>query len=76
MSKRDNPPIAYFNYFYSKKMNNYKLQKHWYLGFIGLIGFYKLSTVINYFQGNGSIWELINLLWFLSFLYFIPEDKK
>ncbi|MEW7278878.1 hypothetical protein ABW636_09820 [Aquimarina sp. 2201CG1-2-11] len=33
-------------------MKNYKFDKHWYLGFLSIVGFYKLPEVINYFQGQ------------------------
>lgn len=52
------------------------MQKKWYLGFLGLIGIYKLPTVLGFFQGTEQWWELLNLLWFMWFLYFIPEGKK
>ncbi len=54
-------------------MKNYTFDKYWFLGFIGLIGFYKLSSIFNYFQGQASIWELSNMLWFIWFLYFVPK---
>ncbi len=53
-----------------------KMQKHWYLGFLGLIGVYKFPSVLDFFQGFGQWWELLNLLWFIWFLYFIPEGEK
>jgi len=56
-------------------MENLVWQKNWYLGFLGLIGFYKLEYVIAFFQGEGTVWDLANLLWFLWFLYLLPEDK-
>lgn len=31
-----------------------RLQKHWYLGFLGLIGLYKFSTAIAPLSGEGS----------------------
>ncbi|PCI02924.1 MAG: hypothetical protein COB78_11590 [Hyphomicrobiales bacterium] len=52
-----------------------KMQKHWYLGFLGLVGLYKLPTLISLFQGTGSWWDLSNALWFLWFFYFVPESK-
>jgi hypothetical protein len=57
------------------KMENYKFEKYWYLGFLGLVGVYKLPLVMAYFQGNGSAWDLANLLWLLWFLNFIPVAK-
>ncbi|MEE9363533.1 MAG: hypothetical protein V3U92_13125 [Cellulophaga sp.] len=55
-------------------MKTYKLEKYWYLGFLGFIGFYELPLVLNYFQGNGSIWSLTHLLWFLWFFHFAPKN--
>jgi hypothetical protein len=60
-------------------MNNYKdtrsyqFDKHWYLGFLGLIGFYKLPLVWAVFQEGGTLWDLTNLLWISWLLYFLPE---
>lgn len=52
-----------------------KFQKHWCLGFLGLIGVYELPKLIEVFQAGGSWWGLTSALWFLWFLYFIPENK-
>lgn len=57
-------------------MKNYEFEKYWYLGFLGLIGFYELSPVIAYFQGQADAWILLNLLWFLWFSHFIPKKQK
>ncbi|WP_420573532.1 hypothetical protein [Kordia sp.] len=57
-------------------MKNYKFDKHWYLGFLGVVGFYKFPEIIAYFQGQESIWGLLNLLWFTWFAYFFPEFTK
>ncbi|MGK0366432.1 MAG: hypothetical protein ACI85O_003505 [Saprospiraceae bacterium] len=43
--------------------NSYKFQKSWYLGFLGLIGIYKIPIVLAFFQGTGTVWDLTNLLW-------------
>ncbi|WP_259781773.1 hypothetical protein [Aestuariispira ectoiniformans] len=52
-----------------------KMRKYWYLGLLGLIGFYRLPLVIDYLQGADNSWlVLTNLLWFLWFLDFIPEE--
>lgn len=50
-------------------------QKYWYLGFLGLIGIYELLQFIGAFQPGGSWWDVTAALWFLWFLYFIPETK-
>ena len=52
-----------------------KMQKHWYLGLLGLIGLFDLPQVIGVFQSDGSWWDLTGILWFLWFLYLIPESK-
>jgi hypothetical protein len=52
------------------------MNKYWWLGFLGFIGFYKLPEVIDFFQGTGNWFVLINLLWFFWFLEFIPQKKK
>lgn len=57
-------------------MNRYKKDKHWYLGFLGFIGIYKLPEVLLIFQENTSIWQLTNLLYFFWFLYFIPTKQQ
>ncbi|TPN82879.1 hypothetical protein FHK87_20855 [Aquimarina algicola] len=54
-------------------MKNYKFGSYWFLGLFGLIGFYKLPTMVDYFQGQESIWQLLNILWFSWFSYFIPK---
>lgn len=48
-------------------------QKHWYLGFLGLVGIYKFPEILEFFLTDGSWWGLSTALWFLWFLYFIPE---
>lgn len=53
-----------------------KLQKYWYLGFLGLIGIYHLPALMATFQGDGSWWGMTNALWFLWFVNFIPERRN
>lgn len=48
-------------------------QKYWYLGFLGLIGIYELPQLIGALQADGSWWDFTAALWFLWFLYFVPE---
>jgi hypothetical protein len=57
-------------------MENYTFEKKWFLGGLGFVGFYKLPLVIDCFQGNESLWEATNLLWFFWFLYFIPKSEQ
>ena len=61
--------------FAEKDMENYKLDTYWFLGFLGFVGFYKLTLIINCFYGQETFWELLNVLWFSWFLYFIPKKK-
>jgi len=51
------------------------MQKHWYLGFLALIGFYKLPAIWGAIQGEASLFGIANLLWFLWLFYFMPADK-
>jgi hypothetical protein len=55
-------------------LDNYIFEKNWGLGALGFVGFYKIPVVFDSFQGNESIWEVTNLLWFFWFLYFIPKS--
>lgn len=50
-----------------------KMQKHWYLGFLGLAGFYFFPEVRTVLTGDGHWFGLANLLWFLWFFHFVPE---
>lgn len=50
-------------------------QKHWYLGFLGLIGVFALPKLFGVFQADGTWWDLTSVLWFLWFLYFIPDTN-
>ncbi|PFW58539.1 hypothetical protein COL13_06705 [Bacillus cereus] len=52
-----------------------KMQKNWWLGFLGFIGIYKIPGMIEAFQADGSWLKLIGLIWLLWFGYFIPEKK-
>ncbi|KFM98799.1 hypothetical protein D0U04_14720 [Bacillus clarus] len=53
-----------------------KMQKNWWLGFLGFVGVYKFPNVIDAFQGEKSWLTLISLIWLLWFGYFIPEKKE
>lgn len=53
-----------------------KLQKRWYLGFLGLIGIYKFHDAINAFSGATSWVDALSLGWLIWFLYFIPEKNS
>lgn len=52
-----------------------KMQKNWWLGFLGFIGIYKIPGMIEAFQADGSWMKLIGFIWLLWFGYFIPEKK-
>ena len=54
-----------------------KMQKHWYLAVLGLVGIWNFPDVWANFQTeSGSYWDLSNLLWFLWFLYLVPESSE
>lgn len=50
-----------------------RLQKNWFLGFLGLIGVVKLPDIMVAATGFGPWTDLVHLLWFLWFLNFIPD---
>ncbi|USG61117.1 hypothetical protein NBZ79_18330 [Sneathiella marina] len=52
-----------------------KLQKYWYLGFLGLIGLYKLPVLWAAFTGAGHWGDFLNILWLYWFFCFVPERK-
>lgn len=49
------------------------LQKHWYLGFLGVIGIYELPAIVDAARGGGALWHLSGALWFLWFMHFLPD---
>jgi hypothetical protein len=51
----------------------HQFQRHWYLGFLGLVGFWMFPSFLEAFQYGQPWWDFLNALWFLWFLYFIPE---
>lgn len=51
------------------------MQKHWYLGFLGLIGIYLLPSLYSAIAADGNLWELSNILWFLWFFHFVPVEQ-
>ncbi|MCP3921737.1 MAG: hypothetical protein GY714_04040 [Desulfobacterales bacterium] len=53
-----------------------KFNKYWWFGFLGFLGFIDINLTIDYFKNGGSAIVLLNPLWFLWFLNFIPENKK
>ncbi len=54
-------------------MMQHQFQRHWYLGFLGLIGFWTFPSVLEAFQNGRPWWDFLNILWLLWFLYFLPE---
>ncbi|MCW9130787.1 hypothetical protein OF830_07405 [Bacillus paramycoides] len=52
-----------------------RMQKNWWLGFLGFIGVYKIPSMIDAFQGDKGWFSLIGFIWLLWFGYFIPEKK-
>jgi hypothetical protein len=53
-----------------------QMQKRWWLGFVGLIGFYKVPDMVLAWHGRESAWEFLSLGWFLWLLYFVPELRR
>ena len=53
-----------------------KMQKYWYLGFLGLIGFYKAPTIWAVIADGAHWMGLSNLLWFLWLFYFVPQTTR
>lgn len=51
-----------------------RMQKRWWLGFLGLTGVYKFPDIIAAWNGQASAWEYIYLSWFIWLLYFVPEN--
>jgi len=49
--------------------------KLWWLGFIGFFGLLSLNGILDVFKGNSSYWNLLRLLWFCWFFYFIPKKS-
>ncbi|WP_178130300.1 hypothetical protein [Reyranella sp. CPCC 100927] len=55
------------------------MQKRWWLGFVGLLGFLKLPAILAALDGTSAPWGLLDYLalsWFLWFLYFVPETRR
>lgn len=52
------------------------MQKRWWLGFVALIGFYKVPDMVLAWHDRGSVWEFLSLGWFLWLLYFVPELRR
>lgn len=67
-------------YFMSKYLNGESkpklmLNKYWWLGLLGLIGFVYINDIRNVFINGGNYFLLLNLLWFSWFIYFIPSRR-
>lgn len=41
-----------------------KMNKYWWLGFLGFMGIYKSPEILTYFSEGGSTWAMTGLLWF------------
>lgn len=50
-----------------------QVPKYWWLGFLGLIGLYKLPDVVAAFNGDKGPIEYLYLTWLLWLLYFVPQ---
>jgi ribosomal protein S18 acetylase RimI-like enzyme len=53
----------------------YAMQSGWWLGFLGIFGFFTIPRVLLFLEGGSSPNALLGLLWFLWFLQFIPKKK-
>lgn len=67
-------------YFMSKYLNSESkpqltLNKYWWLGILGFIGFVYFNDISNVLINGGNFLVLLNLLWFLWFKYFIPSRR-
>jgi ribosomal protein S18 acetylase RimI-like enzyme len=67
-------------FFMSKYLNvesrpKLTLNRYWWLGLLGLIGFVYMNDVRNVFINGGNYFLLLNLLWFSWFIYFIPSKR-
>jgi ribosomal protein S18 acetylase RimI-like enzyme len=67
-------------YFMSKCLNSESklkltLNKYWWLGILGMIGFVSFNDIRNVLINGGNYLVLLNLLWFLWFIYFIPSRR-
>lgn len=67
-------------YFMSKYLNSESnpkltLNKYWWLGILGLIGFVSFNDMRNVLTNGGNFLVLLNSLWFLWFIYFIPSRR-
>ncbi|WP_169543875.1 hypothetical protein [Sneathiella aquimaris] len=49
------------------------LKKYWYLGFLGMIGVWKLPLIFVAVTGFGPWTDALYAGWFLWFLNFIPK---
>ena len=55
-------------------MKTPRMQNHWYLGLLGVIGFWQFPYVWTVLIGQSADYlDLTNLLWFLWFLYLVPD---
>lgn len=51
------------------------MQKHWYLGFFGIVGIWMCPEIWAAPTADGAWLDLTYLFWFLWFLYLVPETK-
>jgi hypothetical protein len=50
--------------------------KRWWLGFLGLIGIYKLPDVLAAYSGDKGPIEYLYLTWLIWLLYFVPQKQS
>lgn len=53
-----------------------QMRKRWWLGFVALIGFYKVPDIVLAWHGRESGWAFLSLGWFLWLLYFVPKVRR
>jgi len=53
-----------------------RLQQHWWLGFLGIIGIVQFPGVLDAFHGTVGFREYLQLGWLIGFSYFIPIREE
>jgi ribosomal protein S18 acetylase RimI-like enzyme len=55
--------------------SHYSMQNGWWLGFLGIIGFFYIPRAVLFLEGDLSPRVLLGLLWFLWLRLLIPQKK-
>jgi hypothetical protein len=53
-----------------------RFHKYWWLGFLGLIGIYKLPDALAAFNGDKGPIEYLYLTWLIWLLYIVPQRQR